>query len=257
MHWILQTNLLNEKTTDDLITQLERQNTLYSLVEMVPFSGEITPDIDVDGEIFVCGSTSLGKVSRKKGWKPGYIDENIDMAILLEHYGEEMLNYGAIICKFKDVEHIWDRFFIRPCSDNKEFAGQVMTWDEFIIWQQQVLALEGSYSSLTGDDMVVINKPAEIYTEYRFYVVNGKVITGSQYKLGDSVIYSNVVDYRVEWYASDMIHRWSPNQAFVIDIADTPNGLFIIEINSINSSGFYHCDMGKFVNAINNMRYRE
>jgi hypothetical protein len=80
----------------------------------------------------------------------------------------------------------------------------------------------------------------EIFSEYRFLVVDGEVVTGSQYK-----------------YAQSMVDLWNPNRAFAIDIALTKNGYKVIEINSINSAGFYHCDIGKFVNAINNMKYHK
>jgi hypothetical protein len=41
----------------------------------------------------------------------------------------------------------------------------------------------------------------------------------------------------------------------VLDIADTDEGPKVIEINAINSSGFYACDMGKYIDAINSMKF--
>ena len=258
MHWVLQTNLFDEKAFDDLLTQLDRQQTKYSIVKMIPFAEEITPDVNVnDDNVFVCGSTAIGKVATKKGWIPGYFDENLDMELLVKNYGPYMLNTNVRISKLRDVKKVWDKFFIRPCSDKKEFAGMIMDWDEFEIWQQQVIDLDGesSYTSLTGDDKVLIAPLIEIYAEYRFYVVDGKVITGSTYKLGKSVTYCGNVDPIIYNFAQQMVDIWQPNRAFVIDIAKIENGLKVLEINSINSAGFYHCDMGKFVNAINSMMF--
>ncbi|MCW7540445.1 ATP-grasp domain-containing protein [Aquabacterium sp. A7-Y] len=52
-------------------------------------------------------------------------------------------------------------------------------------------------------------------------------------------------------FAQHWADTWCSNPAFWLEVADTPNGLKLLEINAINSSGFYACDMGKFVNAIN------
>jgi hypothetical protein len=38
-----------------------------------------------------------------------------------------------------------------------------------------------------------------------------------------------------------------------MDIADTPNGLKIVEINNINSAGWYRCDMQKLVTSLEDM----
>jgi hypothetical protein len=51
-----------------------------------------------------------------------------------------------------------------------------------------------------------------------------------------------------------MIDIWQPARGFVIDIADLQNDEYkIIEINNLNSSGFYAIDLQKFVMAIENM----
>lgn len=259
MHWVLQSNLYGEKSFADLVDQLERQQVPHTLVKLVPFDHIIVPDVDIDGPVFVCGSTSLGKVAEKKGWKPGYFDENLNMETVTSHYGDEMLNFNMVVSKLKDVKYRWDRFFIRPVSDKKQFAGTVMDWEEFSTWQQQIIELDGtsSWTSLTGDDEILVAPVVDILQEYRFFVVDGNIVTGSLYKRGTQVFYSSDVDQPVIDYAQKMVNVWEPNRAFCLDVAVTAGGYRVIEINALNSSGFYECDMGKFVQAINDMEYKD
>ena len=90
----------------------------------------------------------------------------------------------------------------------------------------------------------------EILAEYRFFIIEGQVVTGSQYKIGDRVQSSTIIPSDIYQYASEQAARWQPNRAFAIDIAQTHQGPKIIELNSANSAGFYACDIGKIVDAV-------
>jgi hypothetical protein len=255
MYWILQRNLFNEQAFQSLQDQLVVQQTPHAVVNLRPFIHEIEPDVDVQGPVFVCGSTGLRRVARRKGWTPGYFDDNLDYRLLLRHYGQRMLNHDAQIAPMREACMQGTRAFVRPVSDDKQFAGQLMTNAEFVEWQQRLIALDGesTYTTLTGNDLIVMASPKTLYAEYRFYVVDGQVITGSLYKRGDRVHYDALVDEQVHRFAQECADTWCPNRAFCLDVADTPDGLKVLEINAINSSGFYACNMGKFVHAINHL----
>jgi len=260
MFWVLQKNLFNEDAFTELLLQLDRQNVKYQVVNVIPFAHEMDPDVNVDDNVFVVGATSMNKIARKKNWIPGYFDENLQYSNLLHFYDEHMLNIESVVKPLHTIEKMWDDFFIRPNNDNKQFSGQVMTWEEFESWRTSVIALDGesSLTTLTADDLVVMAPLQEIYAEYRFYVVDGKIITGSMYKRSNRVHYVNVTEHSDPelWnFSQQMINLWRPNRAFALDIAMTENGYHVLEINAINSAGFYACDMGKFVNAINEMKF--
>ena len=97
------------------------------------------------------------------------------------------------------------------------------------------------------------------------FVVKGKVVTSSQYKSGTDVVgYSDdQTDERVTKFAQNMANLWHPvvlgepcvlpAKAYALDIAETPDGLKVIEINTINSSGFYGADVQKIIMAIEDM----
>lgn len=92
-----------------------------------------------------------------------------------------------------------------------------------------------------------------ILAEYRFFVFDGEVATGSRYKLGQRVEASTVVPASVLAYVKEQIGCWQPNRAFAIDIAETSDGLKIIELNSAHSAGFYAADLGRIVDAVGRM----
>jgi glutathione synthase/RimK-type ligase-like ATP-grasp enzyme len=90
----------------------------------------------------------------------------------------------------------------------------------------------------------------KIYNEYRYFVVDGKVVTGSQYKLGKRVVYGET-DQNIDIAQTfvDMLNK-NIDQPYVIDIALTDDGYKVIELNTMNCAGFYACDMQKLVTAI-------
>lgn len=87
--------------------------------------------------------------------------------------------------------------------------------------------------------------------EFRVFVVAGRVVTGSLYKLGDCVRCSSDVPPDVMRFEQDCVQQWAPNRAFAIDIAVTPQGLRVLGVNSANSGGFYAFDVGRLIDAVN------
>lgn len=255
MTWIVQENFKDEHGYDNLITQLERQGVPYHQVKMVPFGNTIEPDLDITGPVFVVGSTSLKKVVAAKGWKPGYFDQNLDYEKLLANYGEHMLNFGGHAAEFGKTEPQLAEFFLRPCTDGKSFSGTVWKKTAFLEWRDRVVAMNGetnSYVSISPTDRVYMAPLKEINAEYRFQVVDRRVVSGSRYKRGGFIRYSSDVEPYLSAFAQRMVDIWSPCDAFVLDICTVPDDQEprIMEINSINSAGFYECDMGQFVDAI-------
>jgi hypothetical protein len=264
MHWILQNNLFNEAAYATLLETLERFSIPYSIHKVVPFVGELVPEPTIDHKNVICmGSYSLRHAAKKAGWNPGVFDlEPFNFQVQLEHWGDHMLNADAIVCKFKDVDFEGERF-IRPIEDSKVFAGNVFDRLYFKDWQHKVCDLEEDYgNSLTKDTLVQVCPLKQIYAEYRFWIVNQKIVSASLYKRGDNVIYSSDVDQRFHNYVNQILRTknrvtditlsvenkgWAPHDAFVIDVADTDQGLKVVEINTLNSSGFYACNLTDLV----------
>lgn len=63
-----------------------------------------------------------------------------------------------------------------------------MTWDELERFRSGVRSVEEDEGvTLTLQDTVVMASWKEIYAEYRFFVFDGEVVTGSRHKFGDQV----------------------------------------------------------------------
>jgi hypothetical protein len=274
MFWVVQNNLYNEYGYTALMDVLERMDIPHKVVRVVPFfdrlidinfdldtyMGDIdqVPEIEIDNsqKIMICGAMSLGRIAKKKGWFPGqFMNDNMNYNKWREAWGQQLLNYDAYVCKFKDVEWWYGDFFIRPTNDGKDFSGLVTTWPEFVTWRKLTQDFPNDGLTLNMDTEVMVSPLKKIYSETRFFVVDGHIIAKSQYKLGRRVTYNAIVDEHVESYARWMIHEWTPDRAFVIDIADTPDGCKIIECNTFNSSGFYACDVSAIVQAVERMEF--
>jgi hypothetical protein len=253
MHWVLQDNLINPDTRDQVVRLLAQRGTACTRVKLIPIFNELDGEPpELTGPVFVYGSTSLGHVARARGWSPGYFDENLDYELMLAKYGDLALNAGAVCSTLAEMTQQFDRFFLRPTLDAKSFAGTVMTWDEFEAFRSGVASVaDVPDATLRLSDRIVAAPLTEIAAEYRFFVIARRVVTGSRYKLGDQVKSVPEVPPEVASFAQACVDLWSPNDAFAIDVAVTPAGLKVIEVNSANSAGFYACDVGKLVDAVN------
>jgi len=270
MLWIIQNNLYNETGYVRFIEALERLGVDYMTVKPVPFTNKLLPAdfdsmtqdfestpepfIDPDQKIMVCGATSLSRISKAKGWTPGsYLNENFDFSVWRDGFGHEnILNADAIVGRVKDIaipDH--DCLFLRPVHDSKAFTGMVMDYHELKNWIKDISAMEEvEFVPLHMNTEIMISSTKLIEAEYRMFVVDGKVVTGSMYKLGSRVLADEYVAPAVTDFTQEMVDRWSPADAFVIDIAETPEGMKVIEINNINSAGFYNADVQRIIIAL-------
>jgi len=257
MQWLVQRSIYNK---DDkvmkLVENLDKLNTPYFLAQAIPFSedgiiyeNEKQPDPSLP--CFTYGSYTLAHIS-KKYFKPGaFISERLTMGYLLENYRSELFNPDMQIVKFKDAKFN-EPSFIRPNLDSKSFVGGVMTPKEFIQWQAQINILaEGlCYARITPETEIIIAKEKPIHQEIRFFIVNDKIATYSQYKLGGELNTSGTVDQYVLDYVNDMIKQVEIEKAYCFDIAVTDGVPKILETNCINASGLYALDTQKFIMAV-------
>jgi hypothetical protein len=279
MHWVLQENLFKETEWENLVGTLERFNIPYSVHKVIPFIGELMPPfhskcpIDNYKNVICFGSYSMRQAAQANEWTPGVYDlEPFNFEIQMEHWGDLMLNADSKVVPFKDVEFD-DIAFVRPIEDSKVFAGGIFDWKEFKTWQHNVCDLEEDYgNSLSKNTLVQVCNPKKIYSEYRFWIVNQQIVTASLYKRGGKVIYSSDVDSRFYGFVNMVLKTknretdittsmvntgWRPHDAFVIDVCETPDGIKIVEINTINAAGFYAANVQDIVIALEEMEKRK
>lgn len=270
MHWIVNCCLKREGGYGALIEQLERQGIEYTLVRKPPFAdylvamdddfdenGHQKPiTLDIDGPVFVTGTTSMKAVSDAHGWSKdglGYIDAPSQSECFIS-WDRHMLNREAVFGEIGSIVPPFSGdFFLRPNHDSKAFSGTISNSQDFDGWREALLNIK-SWTTIPPETQVMIAPLKTIWAEYRCVMIRGRYVTGSRYKTGQTVAYSADVGQRIIDYANERLVEWCPREALVIDIADTPDGLRVIETNAISSSGFYAIDMNKFVGEISALR---
>lgn len=253
MHWIVQSNLLNPRSLQDLCEALARQRTPFTQVKLIPLFNVLDGPAPVLHEpVFVYGSTGLGQVAKAQGWNPGYFDENLDYELMLQRYGELALNANATCSTLQDAQALDGPFFIRPVLDNKAFAGSVMNGLELQAFREGVARVaDEPDATLRLSDRVAVASLVPIEAEYRTLVIDGRVVAASLYKLGDRARTDRPVPADVWAFAQHCSKVWSPNRAYTLDVAMTSAGPRVLELNSANSAGLYGCDLDSFVAAVN------
>lgn len=255
MHWLIQDNLFHEQGFQDLVQVLERLGIAHTLVEVLPGGAGTRPAVDVAGPVVVMGSLALTRYAKTRGWVPGaFFNDQFDFEVWREHLGAELLNADATVHRLAEVPERAGRFFLRPCLDGKAFTGKVLDWEEFARWREARLSSQEA-GRLDANTRVALSAPKDIQREYRMVVVDGRVITGSLYKLGGEVVYSGALEPEVRAYAQRMAERWGPDRAYVVDLFMHDGTLFVGEYNTLNSAGFYAYNVGQMVAALEDMRF--
>jgi len=259
MKWVIQENIETEDGFQSFVDNIEKFGDEVVQVKVIPFIGEVIPDVDETDEPVICfGAYSMRHLALRKKFKPGVYDiEWFPYQDLILAMGDDVLNSDAVFGSFGSIIPPCDEFFMRPNHDGKEFAGVVKSAGELKEWQNRVidLKLADNGSTLTEHTEVMCAPLKKIYNEYRYFVVDNIAVTGSQYKLGSRVMYGDTdgnLDIAQSFVDKLCTHI---NQPYVLDVALTEDGYKIIELNTLNCAGFYAADMQKLVAAL--MEYQQ
>lgn len=264
MHYIIQENIFKENHYNLLIETMDKLKLSYDIVRIFPYVDKITllsdipPDFDIvedlpdyippAGKIFCFGAIKLTRTAAKKNWKPGsMMNENHDYRVYSQYYKENLLNYDSEIVTFSaQLSWLDDELkFIRPAQDTKSFTGKVYSkedWEELVERQ-----LKNTTFLLNKDTSIQVSTPKNIQKEIRFWVINGKIITGSQYRLGNDTIYHTYFDEEAQIFAQKMVDLYQIAECFVIDVCLTDDVWKVVECNCINAAGFYLCNIQKMI----------
>lgn len=258
--WIIQENLANEGEYGNFIAAIRHHGIEHQIVKVIPFAHDLIPEIEETNNL-AFGSLTLENIALKRGWTPGtFTNDKHNVKAWFAGYGSFCLNHDGQIVQFGEIPEFTGQRFIRPLDDSKAFAGHVVHGADLKEWQRCTLQYADSASTLMIDTEVLVAPLKEIDCEYRFFVVNGMVVAGSQYRERGYVRkkrinidgYNDRRDQNALEFARYLIGRWSPGDNFVIDVCqqDTLGLWKVVEINSLTSSGFYDSDAMKIVEAL-------
>lgn len=264
MHWIIEDNK-ESYTTQAIIEALEELSVPYSTHKIIPFIGEILGDMPEANQKVTCyGPYSMRNYLKKYNYQPGTYDlEDMDFNVQMHYWGDNMLNSDSKVLKFKDIQE-WpsdEARFIRPIKDSKVFNGGYFEWEEFKDWQNKVVNLQEDFGdTLSGETLVQVAYPKNIYKEFRVWVVGGKVVETSQYRENFRLTQKehDFTPAAVIDYVEEIVKLWKPHDVFVVDIALLKNGTKkVIEINTFNAAGFYKANVKKIITSIEEMEKRK
>jgi hypothetical protein len=164
-----------------------------------------------------------------------------------------MLNAASTLHPFGNIPRYDGERFIRPADDGKAFTGEIIAYEKLAAWQDRVTYFAND--QLTPSTVVQVAPVVSIFREYRYFVVGGRVVTGSLYQEDNKFTRKPLTanDAPVTTFAQSVIDRWSPGRVCVVDVAvlNGSHDLKVIEFNNANASGLYAIDKRAYVDAVN------
>jgi hypothetical protein len=248
--WAIQKALISDSDSMGMREALDRNGIPYQLIDVQPFSDNI-PVVDYKGPVIPYGGTKfIDKLKNLPNWVC-FFNDNFRYHIYLEKYGTHMFNSDGKYMKMKDFSPSMykkgEYLFIRPDKDIKEFAGNTTKPEDFMGWYKKIKNTGWDVNEQTE---IIVATASKIHNEWRTYVVDGQVISGSRYRYDHYLSMSADVPERVYDYVREMIKIWQPAPVFVMDICDVNGDLKILELGDLHSCGWYESDKEKVLVAV-------
>lgn len=248
--WLVQTKLQQEDSIHNMAEVFRTFGLNWGAFPLPPYVGEV-PVFPWDGVRIYYGSTKLiqlihGNPSLREGAAFFYSPETHSVSWYGPRFGGDALNAQATKMKVGDLLALPDStpdFFVRPETGVKLFSGQVLDIPRFrqIVDQKPSL---GPAMDLDMDTIVHVNEVLPIEMELRTWWIGGKIAAIVGYRRNgrvdpwtleeDEPLYGQVKEFALA--QGEKIREVG---ACVLDVALTPQGLKVVEINCIHTSGFY------------------
>ena len=193
-------------------------------------------------------------------WTPGVFAkvEEYFCSNYYVHFGKYVLNGDYLMLPFGELDRRSDflfatlgnedQLFVRPDSSLKLFTGQTISKSTF---KKDLEFLE--FSEPASNDLVVISSPKNVVTEWRFVVVDRKVVTGSLYKNQGQLVTELVEQSPARNFAQRVCNdvKPHPQRVWILDICMTADSkLHVIEVGGFSFAGLYACDKVKIVEEV-------
>lgn len=250
MRFLIQSNLMGSDQLEQV--RYAVRHLPHQMLELKPFSDELDPVISKDDtDIIPYGSTLLTTLGYTYfNWKGLFFElSDFSYKSYLQNR-EDMLNDGLVVTIEKAISILKacpknQEWFVRPSLDLKQFSGIVIEAEECANWFVDAVECDSSGTyRMEPNTEVVIAEPKSIQAEWRWFVVGGKVISGSIYRLRGRLIKDRETDTEVIRDAQKLANKWLPHECCVMDTSLVGGELKVTEFNCINSSGFYDHDVG-------------
>lgn len=244
------------KQIEQICSQLDIN--FYPIV-VRPFEHTVVDDSeisDLQGPTIAYGSNVMVDVVNNYGWKPGWFDIPDKETDAYAYFGKDYINSDMLICRTDNYLESLKRFsmydieyyFMKP-NDQKYFPGTIVDKPMMPF----VIESQGKHFGTPDVYDICISRVKHIQAEWRFFVVGGKIVDGSKYHAEELKLdIQTGYEPEAKTFAEKMIEKYHPlRNTFVIDIAKMRNGDYkVVEVNCLNSSGFYKNDIKKLLSAL-------
>jgi hypothetical protein len=251
---IIQNSVFKEEVFDVVKENLKLLGDLFE-VKVLPFVNTLEPEplIKDMNDVFVLGSVKLLKIAKSRNYsgKIFYDPEIFDVRAWQAWFGDSLLNIDSNIINFKNLNFSEGYRFVRPVVDLKLFNARVVCHHELREFKENIM---NSRNRDLNNELIAISSPKNIIREYRLFFVEGEYITSSMYKTGSRVFSKSFVEEELIEF-SKMHVKNIPiekiRKTFSFDVCFVEDfKMKIIELNCINCSGFYNCDVPKLIQSI-------
>ena len=182
-----------------------------------------------------------------------------------KYLGEEFLNNDYIILPLSKLADpsdftadllgafILDMAFIKPNSGFKTFTGDCVDYTEIGEYCRNLLKM-----GVSENELCIISPAKDIESfEFRFWIIDGKIITNSVYSWSDLDMYDKIEpDEEIISYVNKIVKDIKIPE-YTIDICISEDKFKVIEINNIYTSGTYSCDLEKLYIGLRELAVKE
>lgn len=264
--WLVQDTARVYTAIDTEVQALKKLGFNFRTFGVIPFTDTITglDDLDTNEIYIIRGGTKIVDMlssrrvdnltselveSLSKGIS--YNKKNFDQA----YYSElnlPVLNSTPEILDLQDPKNLYASFstdkFVKPSSDLKAFTAGVMEAGEVL----KYFIERHYYRSGYAEETVLVHDVQEIDAEYRFICLNGSVLQGSQYRGKYDLKLDANIPLSVQEKATEFAKLYIPSDLYTMDLAETPNGVKIVEYNCWNGSGLYAMNVEELFTKVQN-----
>jgi hypothetical protein len=255
--WIVQTNVEPESTSPSALREAcaVEQRPFYE-ISVSPGSATLPILPAVDGPVVFHGRTTLIlRAFEHPQWRRGIFFDpaHFQHRAYAAGYGVQLLNAGARITSWEEFlsepHHPEELIFLKPNDDLKRFTGGIFSFAECSTLYQR---LRSTTRPIEPTAEVVIGQPQEVDAEWRLFLVEGRVVSGSMYRpSGDPYLPPDLIVF-----AESVTSQWMPARVFVLDVARVNQTWKVVECNCFNGSRFYMADVKRIVRAVSEHQER-
>lgn len=239
-HTLFQRNIWNEHNYDRFIQAFEDRGANVEMAEVVPFTVNIVRQQDNVPDL-TFGSNRIISLCRERGYPVFKTFLPIEDSF---YAPEHWINGSGHWCNWGELD-ITSPKFLKPRTE-KFFTGCVVESQEDL----EKVQLSTSFIPEPDDELVWVCEPVHIGQEIRFFVIGGRIITGSYYRINGQARQARVDSTHEAWRdLQEILRAGFIDDAFAIDLGLIDSRWKIIEINNANSAGIYATDVDALASA--------